>query len=71
MSDENAPKIVLEPIAVDTETAARLLGISQAQVRAHMRRGDLLPRYSGTKPVFPIDELKAFVESLPDIPAHL
>ena len=50
---------------MDTETAAKMLGLSPSTVRAHVRKGDLLPRYSGTKPVFTIEELRDFVQSLP------
>lgn len=71
MSAETAPDIVFEPIAVDTETAAKLLGISASTVRVHMRRGDLIPRYSGTKPVFPLEELKIFLTALPSEPRRL
>jgi len=55
----------IAPIAVDTETAARMLGVSPSTVRAYMRRGDLIPRYLGTKPIFPVDELKYFLDNLP------
>jgi excisionase family DNA binding protein len=71
MSEETSFEVVMEPIAVDTETAARLLGVSSSTVRAHVRRGELIPRYSGTKPIFPMDELRAFVNELPFKPAHL
>jgi hypothetical protein len=65
MSDETATTVVFAPLAVDTETAAKMLGLSPSTVRAHVRNGHLIPRYSGTKPVFTIDELRAFLESLP------
>lgn len=65
MSDEEATTVVFAPLAVDTETAAKMLGLSPSTVRAHVRKGDLIPRYSGTKPVFTIDELRDFVNSLP------
>lgn len=58
-------------IAVDTDTAARLLGISPSSVRVHVRRGDLMPRYSGTKPIFVVEDLRAFVLSLPEVPCRL
>jgi hypothetical protein len=60
--------VVLTALAVDTDTAARLLGVSPSTIRAHMRRGALIPRYSGTKPIFPIDELQSFLEQLPSEP---
>lgn len=65
MSTDNSYEVVFEPLAVDTETAARMLGLSPSTVRAYMRKGDLIPRYSGTKPVFTIEELRSFVDSLP------
>ena len=65
MSTDNSFEVVFEPLAVDTETAAKMLGLSPSTVRAHVRKGDLLPRYLGTKPVFTIEELRDFVQSLP------
>jgi hypothetical protein len=65
VSAEIVGQVVFEPIAVDTDTAAKLLGLSPSTVRAHVRKGDLIPRYSGTKPVFPIDELRTFLAALP------
>jgi hypothetical protein len=65
MSDETATTVVFAPLAVDTETAAKMLGLSPSTVRAHVRKGNLIPRYSGTKPVFTIDELRDFLNSLP------
>jgi hypothetical protein len=66
--DEHESAVVFAPLAVDTETAARMLGVSPSTIRAHMRRGELLPRYSGTKPIFPIVELSYFLEHLPSEP---
>jgi len=71
MNAENTPDIVFQPIGVDTETAAKMLGVSASTVRAHMRRGDLIARYSGTKPVFPVEELKKFLMTLPSEPRSL
>lgn len=65
MSADNSYEVVFEPLAVDTETAAKMLGLSPSTVRAYMRTGALIPRYSGTKPVFTIEELRSFVDSLP------
>lgn len=71
MSVEPIQDVVFEPLAVDTETAARLLGLSVSTVRENVRRGDLVPHYSGTKPIFLVDELKAFLAALPNEPRHL
>jgi len=43
MGEEPTSVVVIGPLAVDTETAARMLGLSPSTVRAHMRRGDLVP----------------------------
>ena len=62
---EPESRVVFTPLAVDTETAAHMLGVSPSTIRAHMRRGALIPRYSGTKPIFPIEELQCFLDHLP------
>ena len=72
MSAEAAESAVaFAPLAVDTDTAARMLGVSPSTIRAHMRRGELIPRYSGTKPIFPVEELRCFLDRLPWEPKHL
>lgn len=68
----NAPEpdssVAFAPLVVDTDTAARMLSVSPSTIRAHMRRGDLIPRYSGTKPIFPVQELQCFLDHLPSEP---
>ncbi len=71
MNPDAAVEVVLSPLAVDTETAARLVGLSPSTIRALMRRGDLVPRYSGSKPIFIVDELRAFLETLPAEPRRV
>lgn len=68
MNMELDSPILFAPIAVDTETAAKLLGLSPSTIRAYIRRGDLISRYSGTKPLLPVDDLKEFLLSLPSTP---
>lgn len=69
---ESAPaELNLTPIAVDIETAAQLMGLSPSTIRAHIRRLDLLVKYSGTKPVILVTELRAFAEALPSRPKKL
>jgi hypothetical protein len=68
--EEPAAAVIFAPLAVDTETAARMLGVSPSTIRAHMRRGDLIPRYSGTKPIFPLEELRCFLDHLPSEPCR-
>ena len=60
-----------QPLAVDLTTAASMLGVSQRQLQVHMRRGDVVARYSGTKPIFPVTELMAFLMALPEEPRAL
>jgi hypothetical protein len=71
LGEATGVEIAFPPIAVDTETAARLLGVSPSTIRAHMRRGDLIPRYSGAKPIFSIEDLRAFVDDLPSNPRRI
>jgi len=71
VNPDAAVEVVLSPLAVDTETAARLVGLSPSTIRALMRRGDLVPRYSGSKPIFIVDELRAFLETLPAEPRRV
>ena len=71
MNTDDEFAIVLAPLAVDTDTAARLVGLSPSTIRALMRRGDLVARYSGTKPIFIVDELRTFLETLPSEPRRL
>jgi hypothetical protein len=70
--NESAPaELNLTPIAVDVETAAKLMGVSPSTIRAHIKRSDLLVKYSGTKPVILMTELRVFAESLPSRPRKL
>lgn len=70
MSADNDNPVSFAPIAVDTETAAKMLGLSPSTIRAYMRRGDLVARYSGSKPVFVFEELKMFLLTLPVEPSR-
>ncbi|MFE4948612.1 hypothetical protein ACFQ9V_00740 [Leifsonia sp. NPDC056665] len=57
--------LCVQPIGVDTDTAARLLGMSVSMFRLHVRRGDITPRFSGTKPLFALEDLRTFFSNLP------
>jgi len=61
-----AVEVVLSPLAV--ETAACLVGFSPLTIRAFMRRGDLVPRHLGGKPIFLVAELQASLYALPSEP---
>jgi hypothetical protein len=58
-------------VAVDHVTAALILGISPSRLRHHVRLGDITPHFSGTKPIYSVRDLEAFVENLPTHPFHL
>jgi hypothetical protein len=47
------------------------MGVSPSTIRAHIKRSDLLVKYSGTKPVILMTELRVFAESLPSRPRKL
>lgn len=68
MNSDDEVAVALAPLAVDTDTATRLVGLSPSTVRALMRRGDLVARYSGTKPIFIVDDLREFLRTLPSEP---
>jgi excisionase family DNA binding protein len=68
MNADTLEQLGVMPLAVDTDTAARMLGLSPSTIRAYIRRGDLVPRYSGTKPLLPVEDLKEFLVRLPSEP---
>jgi len=61
----------MEPLALDLASAAAALSISLRQLQAHLRRGDLVAKYSGSKPLIPVAELVAFLDALPEEPRAL
>lgn len=48
--------------------AAEYLGISLYKLDEHKRAGRLCPRYDGTVPLYPREELDAFFAGLPSEP---
>ncbi|AYG03400.1 helix-turn-helix domain-containing protein [Gryllotalpicola protaetiae] len=68
--DRRDLRVVVHPVAVDTETAAVLLGISSSQLRAHLWTGEITAYYSGTKPLFTFDCLRRFLEGLASGPSE-
>ncbi|MFE1646976.1 helix-turn-helix domain-containing protein [Microbacterium sp. P01] len=62
---------IRDRVSVDHVTAAEILGISPSRLRQHVRLGDVVPHFSGSKPLYLISELQRFVEALPTHPEHL
>ncbi|OHU77673.1 MULTISPECIES: hypothetical protein [Mycobacteriaceae] len=50
--------------------AAGYLGISLYKLDEHKRAGHLCPRYDGTVPLYPKEELDAFFAGLPSEPPN-
>ncbi|WP_314503870.1 helix-turn-helix domain-containing protein [uncultured Microbacterium sp.] len=62
----------MEPakLAYTVDEAARATGLGVAFIRAQIRNNYMAARYAGSRPIIliPADELKRWVESLPDDP---
>lgn len=53
------------PIAYTIDQAAEAVGLSTFPIRQAIDKGELSPRYSGTKPLILHSELVEWAESLP------
>lgn len=53
-------------LAYSVPGLASALGISDRQLYKHIDRGDLTPKYSGTKKIIPVAEARRFLAELPD-----
>lgn len=58
-------------VALDHASAAAAVGMSPSRLRQHVRLGDVVPHFSGTKPLYLVPDLQAFIERLPTHPEHL
>ena len=54
-----------QPLAFNRAGAADTLGISIPSFDRLVAAGEITPRFIGSKPVFTVAELAAYVESLP------
>ncbi|RIR38496.1 DNA-binding protein [Mycobacteroides abscessus] len=54
--------------ALDSEHAAKYCGISRVMLDREKRAGRICPKFVGTKPVYPIEELDRYIEALPSEP---
>lgn len=57
--------VAVEPIAVDKNTACRMLGIQQSHLMDLVRDGDLAAKKLGRRTVFTVADLRRFVSQLP------
>ena len=57
-----AAGITMEPLAVDTATAARLLGVSEHMVSKLEKNGDIVKKKIGRRSLYPVASLKRFLE---------
>lgn len=57
--------IALAQVSYDLNGAARATGLSVTTIKNAVRDGDLVPNYSGTKPVFRAVELDAWIAAMP------
>lgn len=53
-------------LAYSVPALASALGISDRQLYKHIDRGDLTPKFSGTKKIIPVEEARRFLAALPD-----
>jgi prophage regulatory protein len=67
MNTEAAPKVVVEPITVDLETASKIVGLSTWTIQDLVRKGEFpAPRQlSGRRVGWLLSEIKAWAESRP------
>ncbi|WP_074380508.1 helix-turn-helix domain-containing protein [Mycobacteroides abscessus] len=56
------------PLAFDSDSAARMLGVSRRTLERERSAGRICCRYLGSKPLYPFEELKAWLDSLPSEP---
>jgi hypothetical protein len=54
-----------ERYSVDAETAADFIGISRRKLDLEADKGLITRHYCDSKPLFKVDDLKAYVDNLP------
>jgi len=60
LAEPTAPQ-ALEPLAVDRETAAKLLGVTPGTFRGLVERGEIRGKMLGRKMRFLVEDLKSFL----------
>jgi hypothetical protein len=53
-------------LAYSVTALAKATSLSDQQIRNHITRGDLTPKFSGRKALIPVAEAKRFIDELPD-----
>lgn len=71
VSGVQLPKQRAIVVPLDEVSAAKALSFAPSQLRHHVHLGDITPRFSGPKPIYPLSELQRFVQRLPTRPAPL
>jgi|GEM_PF-3568165 len=62
--------IVSTKLAYTLDEFAEAVSLSKAQIRKHIDANDLVPSYSGTKPIISREEGERWLRSLPTEPGH-
>jgi len=57
------PEKQVEPLAVDSRTAAKMLGISERTLFKLTKEGRIYRKKVGWRSLYPVSSLKAFLES--------
>lgn len=60
----------LEKLAYSLEEFAEVVSLSYAQLMRHIARDELVPKYSGRKPLITRAEGQRFLDSLPEARAE-
>jgi len=55
-------------IAYERKCAAAVVGISPDTLDRERRAGRICPKYVGSKPIYPVDELRRWLDALPSTP---
>lgn len=56
----------LDKLAYSLEEFALVVSLSTEQLRRHIKRNELVPRYSGSKPLITKAEAERFLRALPE-----
>lgn len=59
---QEEPKLQMEPLAVSTRDAAKLLGVSENTIAKLVKEGKITRRKIGWKSLYPVASLRAFLE---------
>ena len=57
-------------LAYTIQEAVEATGISESEIKAAIKRGDLIPSYPNTRPVLRAPELDRWLESMPAEPVR-